>query len=192
MWQPFPLLFAFWGFQGSVHSWSLSSMSPCRLHCLACVYEWHFPSGSACSYVCVYVSACVSMCAHACVQISLHWKRFIIGPVSSVSLPEGNKVEMRDSKTHGRTSYTRSCHTPVPSGGHVGRYDVFQMDTSASFPRNKSAESRKSIINKPFYLFKSVIASWVEVLKYGVRRYLQRHIWIYERFFRRVNISMLY
>lgn len=84
---------------------------------------------------------CVCVCA--CVRLNkLTLESFIIGPVSAVSLPEGNEVEMRDRETHGRAASTRGCHTAVPNGGHTGHYDVFQMDTSVCFPGNKSAKSR--------------------------------------------------
>lgn len=133
-------------------------MSPCRLHSLACVYEWHFPWGCACSWVSVHMFCvcsshkCLCVCEHIlvwcvrlCVCVCLNkptLESFIIGPVSAVSLPEGNEVEMRDRETHGRAACTHACHTPVPNGGHTGHYDVFQMDTSVCFPGNKSAKSR--------------------------------------------------
>ena len=144
-------------------------MSPCRLHCLACVYEWHFPRGCACSCVSVHVFLCTFLhmcfcvaCTHArlCACVCLNKptsESSIIGPVSAVSLPEGNEVEMRDRKTRGRAACTHACHTPVPNGGRAGHYDVFQMDTSVCFPGNKSAKSRGRVMNKPslveFYLF---------------------------------------
>lgn len=118
----------------------------------------------------MFLSVCTRMCYCACVQISLHWKRFIIGPVSAVSLPKGKKVEMRDRKMHGRAPCTHGCHTPVPNGRHAGHYDVFQMDTSVCFPRNKSAKSRERVVNKAslvvFYLFIDAIASCVDVMIY--------------------------
>ena len=132
-------------------------MSPCRLHSLACVHEWHFPRGCACSPASVFflsmilhmcflgvrMHLCVCVCACVCVCLNkLTLESFIIGPVSAVSLPEGNEVEMRDRETHGRAASTRGCHTAVPNGGHTGHYDVFQMDTSVCFPGNKSAKSR--------------------------------------------------
>lgn len=73
-------------------------------------------------------------------------KSFIIGPVSAVSLPEGNEVEMRDRETYGRAACALACHTPVPNGRHMGRYDVFQMDTSVCCPG--SAKSGERVVNK--------------------------------------------
>lgn len=65
------------------------------------------------SYVCMSKNAYIS-------------ESFIIGPVTAVNLPEGNKVEMRDGKTHGRPTCT---HThPVPSNGHACLHGVFQVD----------------------------------------------------------------
>lgn len=173
-------------------------MSPCRLHCLACVYEWHFPRGCACSvhvFFCVFLHMClcvrmhdqcvhVCRCAHVCLNKPT-LESFIIGPVSAVSLPEGSEVEMRDRKTHGRAAFTHACHTPVPNGGHAGHYDVFQMDTSVCFPRNKSAKSSERVTNKPslveFYLFISAIAVCLDVVMCGLRRHLRRHLQSNER-----------
>lgn len=92
---------------------------------------------------------------------------FIIGPVSAVSLPEGNEVEMRDRETHGRAPCTHACHMPVPNGGHAGHYDVLQMDTSVCFPRNKSVKSGGRLMNKrslvEFYLFICATAGSLDV-----------------------------
>lgn len=85
-----------------------------------------------CARVCVYVSAYVFLCVRMHAYVCLNkptLESFIIGPVSAVSLPEGNEVEMRDRETHGRAPCTHAFHTPVPNGGHVGHYDVLQMDT---------------------------------------------------------------
>lgn len=120
-------------------------------------------------------------CARACTLVCACLNKptsesFIIGPVSAVSLPEGNGVETRDRKTHSRAPCTDACHTPVPNGGHAGHYDVFQMDTSVCFPGKKSAKSKEGIMNKQslveFYLFISAIAGCVDVMMYGVRRHL--------------------
>lgn len=129
-----------------------------------------------CTYVCmsVYVSAYVSQCVHMCVLLCMcpnkpTLESFIIGPVSALSLPKGKKVEMRDRKMHGRAPCTHGCHTPVPNGRHAGHYDVFQMDTSVCFPRNKSAKSRERVVNKlslVFYLFIAAIAICLDVMIY--------------------------
>lgn len=107
---------------------------------------------SVCSCVSVYISAYVFLCVCMRVKNKHTSERFITGPVSALSLPEGNRVEMRDRKTCGRAPHIH-CHMPVPSGGHTGHYDVFQMDTSVCFPRNKSAKSRGRNIHMSSLLF---------------------------------------
>lgn len=144
-----------------------------------------------CACVFVYVSAYVFLCVRrarmlGCVCLNKPTlESSIIGPVSAVSLPEGNEVEMRDRETRGRAACTHACHTPVPNGGHAGHYDVFQMDTSVCFPGNKSAKSRGRVMNKPslveFYLFICDIAGCLDVMMYGVRTHLRRHLWSYVR-----------
>lgn len=112
-----------------------------------CVCVCVFVYGSAYVFLCVCMCACMLVCVCVCLNKPT-LESFIIGPVSAVSLPEGNEVEMRDRKTHCRAACTLACHTPVPNGGHTGHYDVFQMDTSVCFPGNKSAKSRERLINK--------------------------------------------
>lgn len=123
-------------------------MSPCRLHCFACVYEWHFPRGCPCScvlsvhaFLCMYFCFCFSLCTcmhMVCICLKKPTlESFNTGPVSSISLPEGTEVEMRDRKTHGKALCTHACQAPVPSSGHSGHCGVFQMDTSVCFHGNK-------------------------------------------------------
>ena len=101
-------------------------------------------------FLCTFLHMCFCVCMLVCACLNKPTlESFIIGPVSAVSLPEGNEVEMRDRETRGRAACTHACHTPVPNGGHAGHYDVFQMDTSVCFPGNKSAKSRERVMNKP-------------------------------------------
>jgi len=105
-----------------------------RLCLLACVLAHVF------LYVSARFSECV--CTHACVSVCLNkptLESFIIGPVRAVSIPEGNKVEMRDRKSHGGATCTHVRHTSVPSGGHASHNDVFYKYTSVCFLENKFA-----------------------------------------------------
>lgn len=140
-----------------------------------------------CKCVCVYVRVCARTLTYMCVRTLAYAclnkptsESFIIGPVSAVSPPEGNEVEMRARKTDGRAPCTQACHTPVPNGGHAGHYDVLQMNTSVAFPRKKSAKSREKTVNKrslvEFYVFISAIAGCLDVMMYGARGRLWRSL----------------
>lgn len=138
---------------------------------------------SACACVFLYASAYVFLrvCMLVCARLNKPTSEsFIIALVRAVSLPEGNNVETRDRETHGGPLCTQACHMPVPSGGHTGHYDVFQMDTSVCFPGKESAQSRERITNKQslveFYLFISAIAGCLDVMMHGIRRHLWRSL----------------
>lgn len=145
----------------------------------ACAFVYVSTNVFTCVCVCAPTYMCVRTLAYACLNKPTS-ESFIIGPVSAVSPPEGNEVEMRARKTDGRAPCTQACHTPVPNGGHAGHYDVLQMNTSVAFPRKKSAKSKEKTMNKQslveFYVFISAIAGCLDVVMYGARGRLWRSL----------------
>lgn len=124
----------------------------------------------ACVFVYVFLLLFLSVYtyAHVCVCLKKPTlESFNIGPVSSISLPEGTEVEMRDRKTHGKALCTHACQAPVPSSGHSGHCGVFQMDTSVCFHGNKLFLMEFCFCF--FSLFMSVITGCPNFMMLGVR-----------------------